>query len=137
MYLGLLFKEVPMFLKSIAVLAASLALASSALASASVEPGKGSKAGIVAADGSIVLGTGFSVSHDGTGEYTIDVPTFPDCPAILVTPAGVNGHAPIVNDYNYITCNTGGGEVKIQIRIYSRTDGSRQDNSFHFLMAKT
>jgi hypothetical protein len=124
--------------KSIAVVVASLALASSALASPPDSvPGKGSKGGIVAADGSIVLGTGFSVSHDGTGEYTIDVPFFPDCPVVLVTPAGTNGHAPIVNDYNYITCNTAGGEAKIQIRIYSRTDGSLQDNAFHFLMAKT
>jgi hypothetical protein len=122
--------------KSLAVLAASLVLASSAFASASVVPGKGSKGGVVAADGSIVLGTGFSVSHDGTGEYTLDVPSFPDCPVVLITPAGINGHVPIADDYNYITCNTSGGEVKIQIRIYSRNDGALQDNSFHFLMAK-
>ena len=126
-----------MFYKSTAVLAASLALASSALAFApNSVPGKGSKGGVVAANGSIVLGTGFSVSHDGTGEYTIDVPFFPDCPVVLVTPAGVNPHVPIADDYNYITCNTGGGEVKIQIRIYARNDGSLQDNAFHFLMAK-
>jgi hypothetical protein len=122
--------------KSIAVLAASLALASSALASASVEPGKGSKGGTVAADGSIGLGKGYSVSHDGTGEYTIDVPFFPTCPVVMVTPAGINGHLAIANDYNYITCNLAGGEVKIQIRLYARPDGSLEDNAFHFLMVK-
>ncbi len=131
---------------SILALATSMVMASSAFASAlypdqtglhhSVSPGKKakSKGGIVASDGSIVAGTGYSVSHDGTGEFTLDVPAgyFTDCPVILVTPAGVDGHAPIVNDYNYITC--GNGEVKMQIRIWSRTDGTLQDNSFHFLM---
>ncbi|MGA2759550.1 MAG: hypothetical protein ABSF08_04400, partial [Candidatus Cybelea sp.] len=55
------------------------------------------KAGIVGSDGSIIAGSNFSVSHDGTGEYTLDVPAgyFKNCPAVMVTPAGVNGHAPI------------------------------------------
>ncbi|HEX4159511.1 MAG TPA: hypothetical protein VHY79_13640 [Rhizomicrobium sp.] len=132
---------------SIVALTASLIMASPAFAAAlypdqpngshhSVTPGKKikSKGGIVGGDGSIITGTGYSVSHDGTGEYTIDVPDgyFTDCPEILVTAAGNNGHAPIVNDYDYITC--GQGEVKMQIRIWSRTDGSAQDNAFHFLM---
>jgi len=122
--------------KSTFAVAISLVLASTALASAAHAPGKHkSLGGIVASDGSIVLGSGFSVSHDGTGEYTLDVPSFPDCPVVFVQPAGINGHLPIANDFNYITCNTAGGEAKIQIRIYSRTDGSLQDNGFHFLMA--
>ena len=136
-----------MFRISILAVAASLIMASSAFASAlypgqtlgshhPVSPGKKakSKGGIINSDGSIIEGTGYSVSHDGTGEYTIDVPAdyFKDCPVILTAAAGVNGHAPIVNDYNYITC--GSGEVKMQIRIWSRTDGALQDNSFHFLM---
>ncbi len=135
---------------SIAAVAASLLMASSAFASAlyaghepglqNSEPGARGKhkGGVVGADGSIILGTGFSVSHDGTGEYTLDVPgsVFGTsiCPVILVTPAGVNGHAPIADDFNYITCEAGDGEVKMQIRIYSRTDGALQDNGFHFLM---
>ncbi|MFY9720283.1 MAG: hypothetical protein WAK16_11655 [Candidatus Cybelea sp.] len=95
------------------------------------------KAGIVNSDGSIGAGTGYSVSHDGTGEYTLDVPGgFKNCPAVLVTPSGINGHAPIANDYNYTACG-GGGEVKIQIRVYSRTSGALQDNSFHFVMIDT
>jgi len=96
------------------------------------------KAGIVTGSGTIAAGTGFSVSHDGTGEYTLDVPAgfFKNCPAIVVTPAGVNGHAPIPDDYDYSKCGNN-GEVKMQVRIYSRTDGSLQDNSFHFAMLDT
>ena len=53
------------------------------------------KAGIVGSDGTIIAGSNFSVSHDGTGEYTLDVPAgyFKNCPVVMVTPAGVNGHA--------------------------------------------
>lgn len=93
------------------------------------------KAGVVGSDGSIIAGSGFSVSHDGTGEYTLDVSAgyFKNCPVVMVTPAGVDGHAPIPNDYDYYTCGNN-GEVKIQIRIYSATDGSLQDNSFQFVM---
>jgi hypothetical protein len=133
---------------SILAAAASLVLASSAFASALypgqpsgfhhlVKPGSKakSKGGTVAADGSIGLGTGYSVSHDGTGEYTIDVPAgyFKECPLILATPAGFTSEFPIINDYNYITCG-GSGEVKMQIRIWGRKTGALQDNAFHFLM---
>ena len=137
---------------SIVAVTASLLMASSAFASSlypshalgfqnSPPPGHHkvkSKGGVVGADGSIILGTWFSVSHDATGEYTLDIPgsVFGTsiCPVILITPAGVNGHAPIADDFNYITCKAGDGEVKMQIRIYSRTDGALQDNAFHFLM---
>ena len=132
---------------SIVAMAASLAMASPVFASAlypahalqnPVPPGARSKhkGGIVSATGSIVGGTGYSVSHDGTGEYTIDVPAGffgSTCPVIMVTPAGIASHAPIPDDFNYITCG-GAGEVKMQIRIYSRTDGTLEDNAFHFLM---
>ena len=132
---------------SIVAMAASLAMASPVFASAlypghalqnPVPPGARSKhkGGIVSATGSIVGGTGYSVSHDGTGEYTIDVPAGffgSTCPVIMVTPAGIASHAPIPDDFNYITCG-GAGEVKMQIRIYSRTDGALEDNAFHFLM---
>jgi hypothetical protein len=126
-----------MFCKSIAVLAASLVLASSAIAAPSVpghHKGAKSKGGIVASDGSIVEGTGFSVSHDGTGEYTLDVPGgyFKDCPVVLSSGAGVPTHAPVTNNYDYITC--GSGEVKIQIRIYSNSGSGPEDSAFHFLM---
>ena len=95
------------------------------------------KGGIVGADGSIITGTGYSVSHDGTGEYTIDVPGgffTTGCPVIMVTPAGANGETPIADDFDYITCGAGSGEVKMQIRIHGRKTGVLQDNAFHFLI---
>ena len=141
-----------MFNKPLIMLTASLVIATSGLASARlITPARlmqpvqtfaqpnhkksAVKAGIVGSDGSIIAGSDFSVSHDGTGEYTLDVPAgyFKNCPTVMVTPAGINGHAPIPDDYDYNTCGNN-GEVKIQIRIYSRTDGSLQDNSFHFVM---
>jgi len=128
---------------------ASLLMASSGFASSlypnhalqkPVPPGKNNKhkGGIVASDGSIVTGTGFSVSHDGTGKYTIDVPPgffTSTCPVILVTPAGYTSEFPIVNDYDYITCG-GSGEVKMQVRFWGRKDGAAQDNAFHFFISE-
>jgi type 1 fimbria pilin len=129
--------------KSLASLTAALVFALTAFASARIVlPDDGKKptfrAGIVTSSGSIVAGTGYSVSHDGTGEYTVDFPagTFRSCPAITATPAGINAHLPIANVYNYITCG-GAGEVKVQIRLYARNDGSLQDNAFHFVMDET
>ena len=96
------------------------------------------KAGIVSSAGSIVSGTGYSVSHDGTGEYTLDVPAgfFANCPVINVLPAGLNGHLAIPDVYNYITCGNN-GEVKMQVRFYERASGALQDNAFHFAMIDT
>jgi hypothetical protein len=96
------------------------------------------KAGIVNSSGSIVSGTGYAVSHDGTGEYTLSVPAgfFDNCPAIVVTTSGLNGHLAIPNVYDYITCGNNGA-VKAQIRLYERSGGSLQDNAFHFAMIDT
>jgi hypothetical protein len=94
---------------------------------------KPSQGGTVNLSGQIVNGTGFTVTHDGTGKYTLDIPSgFKGCPVVMVTPAGANGDIPIVNDYNYITC--GNGEVKIQIAIFGRSSGNYLDNSFNFLV---
>ncbi len=132
--------------KSLIGLTAALVFAVSAFASARIvvpgSPDKAKKpparAGIVGSTGSIVAGTGYSVSHDGTGEYTIQFPagTFANCPAIMVTPSGVNGHLVIANDFNYTACG-GGGQVKMQVRMYTRQDGTLEDNSFHFVMNET
>ncbi|HEX3368734.1 MAG TPA: hypothetical protein VHS56_04085 [Candidatus Cybelea sp.] len=96
------------------------------------------KAGIVNSSGSIVSGTGYSVSHDGTGEYTLDVPAgyFSTCPAIVASPAGLNGHLAIPDVYDYVTCGNN-GEVKVQIREYEYNTGALQDNAFHFVMIGT
>lgn len=144
-----------MLSKSLIVLTASAVLGSTALALARpapparffapaqtfVQPNHtktAMKAGIVNSAGSIVAGTGYSVSHDGTGEYTLQVPAgyFKGCPAFIVTPAGINGHVVIPDDWDYITCGNN-GEVKMQIRLYERTSGALQDNAFHFIMLDT
>ncbi|HEY2474470.1 MAG TPA: hypothetical protein VGI19_06670 [Candidatus Cybelea sp.] len=144
-----------MLSKSLIVLTASAILGSTALALARPAPPArilapaqtfvqpdhkktAMKAGIVNSAGSIVAGTGYSVSHDGTGEYTLQVPAgfFKDCPALIVTPAGLNGHLAIPDDYDYITCGNN-GQVKIQVREYERPTGALQDNAFHFIMMDT
>ena len=130
-----------MSLRSILAAAASLVMISAASASAQGHypahpPGKHKKSmgGIIAGDGSIVEGSGFSVSHDGTGEYTIDVPSgyFTDCPLVFAIGAGVPTHAAVMNDFNYINC--GSGEVKIQLRAYSNSGSGAEDSAFHFMM---
>lgn len=115
------------------VTAACLAIGASLVASPAlaVKP----VAGIVNADGTINTGTGFSVSHDGLGQYTLDVPAghFKRCPAILLTAWGYTSEFPILEDYDYVTCGNL-GEVKMQIRVWGRKDGAAQDNAFHFVM---
>jgi hypothetical protein len=102
-------------------------------AAASSAKNKPSQGGTVNLSGQIVDGTGFTVSHDGTGKYTLDIPSgYKGCPVVMVTPVGTNGDIPIVNDFDYITC--GNGEVKIQIAIFGRSSGTYLDNSFNFLV---
>jgi len=123
-----------------------IAAVSATLVFASLAPGSAlaahrtpvAKAGAVGSGGQVAAGSGYSVSHDGTGAYTIEVPAgfFHGCPAVMVTPAGGNGDVPIANDYNYITCGNHGA-VKIQIRIVGRSTGNLQDNAFHFVMVDT
>ncbi|HEX3457891.1 MAG TPA: hypothetical protein VHR97_08055 [Candidatus Baltobacteraceae bacterium] len=119
----------------IAAISATLVIASLAPGSAlAAHRTTAAKAGAVGAGGQ-VAGSGYSISHDGTGAYTIEVPAgfFHNCPAVMVTPAGGNGDVPIANDYNYISCGNH-GDVKIQIRIVGRSTGNLQDNAFHFVM---
>lgn len=88
-------------------------------------------AGIVNTDGSVALGTGFSVSHDGTGEYTVTYRsgTFAHPPVFSCSPSGVVSDLPICNIWSY---SEGGGGVQVQFRIHSRVNGDLEDNSFHF-----
>jgi hypothetical protein len=117
------------------VAAACLAIGASPLVIASPALAAKTVAGIVNADGTINTGTGFSVSHDGVGQYTLDVPAgkFKKCPAILLTAWGYTSEFPIIEDYDYITCGNL-AEVKMQIRVWGRKDGAAQDNAFHFVM---
>jgi hypothetical protein len=123
------------------VLAAALVLLGSGAAFAAAPQGYQSaqpdakaktKGGIVNTNGSIGYGSGFSVSHLGTGSYQIVFPngTFKTCPVIALTGAGGNGDVPVMNLSNY-GCSNGG--LTIVVGIVSRTNGSLQDNAFHFV----
>lgn len=51
--------------------------------------------GIVAANGTITAGTGFSVVHSGTGVYAVTFsPVFPAAPVVLTTPVGTSRLSP-------------------------------------------
>jgi hypothetical protein len=85
-------------------------------------------------------GEGHSLADTGVPypilDPTLGVPAgnkFKNCPVIVLAPAAVSGGIPIPNVYSYITCGNK-GEVKVQVRLYLRTDGTHQDNAFHFTM---
>jgi hypothetical protein len=54
--------------------------------------------GIVQADGTILSGTFFTVTHTGTGQYTVtyDSATFGRTPAMSVTAFGTNGNQVVI-----------------------------------------
>lgn len=128
------------------VLAGCLVLAATASASAGsiyrqpfgapATPGakaaSGIRAGIVAGNGSVVYGSGFQVSHPQTGEYDIsfDASDFKKCPVISITPAGSGSAPPVANLFGY-ACNASG--VQITVLMIGSTNGSAEDNAFHFI----
>jgi len=125
-------------MKRIITLAAGLAFALCGPASAATnwnaaKPDANTKAhaGIINTNGSVIAGTGFTVTHNATGMYTIVFPnnTFKACPAVNVTPAGGNGGIPIANVYGY-GCSNGGATIVITIN--SIETSASQDNAFHF-----
>jgi hypothetical protein len=125
------------------MLAACAVLATTGIASATthyatpsygvVQPDKSTKvvAGIVNQNGGIVYGSGFAVSHPETGEYVITMNSgvFKHCPVISITPAGTNTSPPLANLYSY-GCGSGG--VSLTVLMIGSTNGSLEDNSFHF-----
>ena len=88
-------------------------------------------AGYVNPNGTVAAGSGFAVSHTGTGTYSVSYPStkFPGgYPAMTVTGWGINGAMPIVN-LSYTSC--GSGSCVFDIVITSNT-GAAQDNGFVF-----
>jgi hypothetical protein len=74
------------------LLAASLAFAALP-ASASGLPNY--SAGAINANGTIAYGTGFTITHQGAGQYLVTFPAgtgFTSLPAMTVTPWGISGH---------------------------------------------
>jgi hypothetical protein len=87
-------------------------------------------AGVVNGNGTS-YGSGFQVSHPSTGEYviTINSGVFKACPVINVTPAGGNTSPPLANLYSY---GCGASGVSMTVLIVGSTNGSLEDNAFHF-----
>jgi len=96
------------------------------------ENGAGGLVGIVAANGSIVNGEGFTASNPGTGEYVIDLTGLPTCTTIshsadtVVTP-DYEGQAVMADVVP--TCM--GSTRKTTVTIYSTT-GTKVENGFTF-----
>jgi hypothetical protein len=90
-------------------------------------------AGIINRDGSINSGSGFTVTHDGTGKYTITFAAgvFPThSPAMTCTPFGKDGGFPIC----FVLGESWNGSVApttFGIRLLDLA-GALQDNGFQF-----
>ena len=92
-------------------------------------------AGYVNTNGSIAAGTGFSVTHTGTGTYTVTYPSakFPGgYPAMTLSGWGINGSNPIVN---LIFTSCGSGSCVFDI-VTTSSAGVAQDNGFVFTIVQ-
>jgi hypothetical protein len=89
--------------------------------------------GVIAANGTINGGKGFTSVHNATGEYTLTWPSgyFKTCPVVNVTPAGLDGDIPISDIYSY-GCTNGG--VQVLVVISARSTGAGLDNAFHIVL---
>jgi len=122
---------------SLMAILAAATLASSALPASAVvireNRGLAPRAGYVNSNGTIAFGTGFTVSHTGTGQYTITYPQsdFTYFPAMGVTAFGLNGGLPIAN-LNGVSC--GNGKCKFMVGLYNSSNGSAMDNGFDFVI---
>ena len=120
---------------ALALIVVSLAWAGIAPATAGPLP---YAAGIVQADGTIVSGQFFTVSHTGTGQYSVtyDSAIFGRIPAMSVTAFGINGDKiAIATVYRETRANH---KVTFSIRI-SQTAGSFTplDSGFQFVIVVT
>lgn len=122
------------FIKSLVfapALAAALAVA--ALPAAASLPS--SSAGAINANGTVAVGTGFTVQHTGIGQYLITYPTttgFTSLPVMTVTPWGVNGHV-----VTAIVSSFGGsnGGCQFVIQLSDKTGKLKlEDNAFLFTL---
>ena len=127
--------------KFVASLAAGLAL-TAALASAPHAASAASlpydSAGIVNANGSIEVGSGFTVQHTGTGTYVITYPTttgFYSVPVVTVSPFGVNGHY-VTGVVTGLAASSGGATITVQMT--DKLNRSKlEDNAFLFLLIES
>jgi hypothetical protein len=86
--------------------------------------------GKVAADGSLIFGSGFTVNHIHEGHYTIQFTppfVFPQSAVVTATPNNLNASDPVkvielYNDFQLV-----------EVLVYKRSDGTFVDGSFHFI----
>lgn len=83
--------------------------------------------GIVALDGTISAGSGFSVTKNGTGDYTI---TFDPAFAAVPSCVAINGDNSS-GAFNHVTGSAAAASVRLQARVAST--GVLTDMSFHFI----
>lgn len=113
------------------VFAASLA-ASALPAAASGLPNY--SAGLIATNGAINAGTGFTCQHTATGTYVITFPanTFTSFPIMTVTPFGVNGHVATA----IVSSESGSnGGAQFTIMLTDKVNKEKLvDNAFEFTL---
>ena len=88
-------------------------------------------AGYVKPDGTIAAGSGFTVSHTGTGTYTVTYPQsdFPGgFPAMVAQGWDINGAIPVVNLFKAVCVS---GSCTFEIHIFD-LKGDFSDNGFVF-----
>lgn len=95
-------------------------------------------AGAINPNGTISYGSGFTVTHQGTGQYVITFPTltgFTSLPAMTVTPFGINGHV-----VTAIVSHVGGasGGAQFTINLTDRLNRLHlEDNAFMFTLMES
>jgi hypothetical protein len=99
-------------------------------------PGVQTIAGIVDSDGSILAGSGFTVSNPSTGHYTITFPagTWSTLPVVTVTPFGVHGGFVVPDVASGALYPDGSATVNIVLTDTVPTE-SDQNNGFQFISA--
>ena len=95
-------------------------------------------AGAVNPNGSVAVGSGFTVQHTGIGQYVITYPQstgFTSLPIMTVTPVGVNGHV-----VTAIVSSFGGsnGGAQFTIQLSDKTGKLKlEDNAFAFIIMES
>ncbi len=126
------------FLGAIAAgLALTAALASTPHVAAAAQLPNNS-AGLINPNGTIAVGTGFTVQHTGTGTYLVTYPTstgFTSLPVVTVSPVGVNGH--VVTAFISSLGGSGGG-FQFTVQLTDTVNKLRlEDNGFGFILLES
>jgi hypothetical protein len=95
-------------------------------------------AGAINSNGSIAVGSGFTVQHTGIGQYVITYPNstgFTSLPIMTVTPVGVNGHV-VTGIISSFGGSNGGAQFTVQLS--DKTNKLKlEDNAFCFTLIES